>query len=101
MLSTCSHWALLGSLGGVLGLSRALLGLPRASWGSPGLSWGVQKSLQKTVQDRQGDPDMFFAMIFEHFFFDAQKSLQKTVQDRPRAPRGGLRRRFGPVSDVS
>ena len=90
-LSWGSLGALSGSLGaplGSLGLSQALLGsskiIAKNSTGSP-----------------QGDPDLFFAMIFEHFFCDAQKSLQKTIQDRPRAPRGGLRRRLGPVSDLS
>ena len=81
-------WGSLGAPSGSLGLSQALLGrskiIAKNSTGSP-----------------QGDPDLFFAMIFEHFFFDAQKSLQKTVQDRPRAPRGGLWRRLGLLSDLS
>ena len=90
-LSSGSLGALSGSLGapsGFLGLSQAFLGsskiIAKNSTGSP-----------------QGDPDLFFAMIFEHFFFDAQKSLQKTVQDRPRAPRGGLSRPLGLLSDLS
>ena len=97
---------------GLIGLSWALLGV---SWGSLGLSWGslgvlgLSQALlgsskiiaKNSTGSPQGDPDLFFAMIFEHVFFDAQKSLQKTIQDRPRAPRGGLRRRLGPVSDLS
>ena len=81
-------WGSLGAPSGSLGLSQALLGrskiIAKNSIGSP-----------------QGDPDLFFAMILEHVFCDAQKSLQKTVQDRPRAPRGGLRRRLGLLSDLS
>ena len=78
---------------GSLGFSWGSLGALSVSLGAPSGSLGFPRP--------QGAPDLFFAMIFEHFFCDAQKSLQKTIQDRPRAPRGGLRRRLGPVSDVS
>ena len=47
------------------------------------------------------DPVMFLSRIFERRKKRVPNSLQKTIQDRPRAPRGGLRRRLGPVSDVS
>ena len=62
-LSSGSLGAFSGSLGaasGSLGLSQALLGsskiIAKNSTGSP-----------------QGDPDLFFAMIFEHFFFSTLK----------------------------
>ena len=68
--------------------------------------WTSKKTCSKIIAKNKskspwGDPVLFFAMIFEQVFFDAQKSLQKTVQNRPRAPWGSLRRRLGPVSELS
>ena len=88
-------WGSLGVLSGSLGAASGSLGLSQVFLGSSKI---IAKN---STGSPQGDPDLFFAMIFEHFFFDAQKSLQKTVQDRPRAPRGGLRRRLGLLSDLS
>ena len=88
-------WGSLGVLSGSLGAPSGSLGLSQALLGSSKI---IAKN---STGSPQGDPALFFAMIFEHFFFDAQKSLQKTIQDRPRALRGGLRRRLGLLSDLS
>ena len=88
-------WGSLGALSGSLGAASGSLGLSQALLGSSKI---IAKN---STGSPKGDLDLFFAMIFEHVFFDAQKSLQKTVQDRPRAPRGGLMSRLGLLSDLS
>ncbi len=78
---TCFKPALIGSLGlswGSLGVLSGSLGAASGSLGLSQVFLGSSKIIAKnSTGSPQGDPDLFFAMIFEHFFCDAQKFCKK------------------------